>query len=290
MIILDGQHVADKIQTSLIPRITSLKQKNVFPSLAVILANDSFESRTYVSMKQKICEKLGIQCKIHHSYQSNESELISLIEDINNSINIHGILIQLPLPSNINKNRILSTVSPIKDVDGLNPLNSGKLFQNNNIHFIPCTPRGCIDLIDYYQIDIKGKHAVIVGSSNLVGLPLSICLLYRGATVTICNINTINTKDHVQKADIVIACCGVPHLIKEDWIKEGSIIIDIGINRIEDKSNKKGYRVVGDVDFENVKHKVSHITPVPGGIGPMTITALVRQVVEACERNIMNKM
>lgn len=288
--ILDGQKVSEYFQNLLIPRIEILKKKNVFPSLAVILANNSIESKTYVSMKQKTCEKLGIQFKLYHCYDSSEVELLSLIDELNRSINVHAILVQLPLPEKIDKNKILSTISPTKDVDGLCPLNSGKLFQNNNIQFIPCTPRGCIDLIDYYKINIKGKHAVIVGSSNLVGLPLSICLLYRGATVTICNINTVNTKKHVQEADLIFSCCGVPHLIKEDWIKEGSIIIDIGINKVDDLSNKKGYRLIGDVDFENVKHKVSYITPVPGGIGPMTICALMKQIIEACERNTMNKI
>ena len=290
MIILDGKKVASIFQESLIERITSLKEKNVFPSLAVILANESIESKTYVSMKQKACIQLGIQCKIYHCYQSNESDLLSLINNLNNSINIHGILVQLPLPKGIDQNKVLSAISPLKDVDGMNPLNSGKVFQNNNIHFIPCTPRGCIDLLDYYKINLKGKYAVIIGSSNLVGLPLSICLLYRGVTVTICNINTINTKNYVQNADIIIACCGVPHLIKEDWVKEGAIILDIGFNQIDDSSRKNRSRIVGDVDFENVKEKVSFITPVPGGIGPMTISSLMKQIVEACERNIMNRM
>tara|TARA_Y100000389_G_C17423052_1_gene497896 strand:- start:191 stop:1054 length:864 start_codon:yes stop_codon:yes gene_type:complete len=287
MIILDGNKASNDLLTKIIPRISFLKEKNIIPSIAVILANHSTESMTYIQMKKKACEKIGINFTLYNYYQSNESDILLLIKKLNESINYHAILVQLPLPEGFNKNKILSSIDPNKDIDGLHPLNLGKLFQNNNINFIPCTPRGCMDLLDYYKINVKSKNIVIVGSSCLVGLPLSICLLYRGATVTLCNIDTIDIKQHTMNADIVIACCGVPELIKGDWIKQDSIIIDIGINKISD-SSKKGYKLVGDVDFNSVKDKVTHITPVPGGVGPMTIYALIKQIIETCERKFID--
>ena len=285
MIILDGKKLANQINQTIIPRIERLKEKNISPTLAVVLANETVESKTYVTMKQKTCEKLGIQCKIIHMIQPfNNDDLLKLITDLNGATNIHAILVQLPLPENIDKHKILSTVTPEKDVDGLNPLNFGKLFQNNNIHFIPCTVRACIEILDYHQIKLQGKHTVIIGSSILVGLPLSTCLLHRGSTITLCNINTIDTKSHTKNADVIISCCGVPNLVKKDWVKKDAIILDVGINKIE---TPQGSLIVGDVDFEDVKDIVSYITPVPGGIGPMTISMLVKQIVESCERNII---
>ncbi len=283
MILLDGKKISTQINQGITNRIKILKENNILPSLAVILANETIESKTYVSMKQKMCEKLGIQCKIIHLIKPfNNDDILKLLSDLNKANNIHTILVQLPLPKHIDKNKILSAISPEKDVDGLNPLNSGKLFQNNNIHFIPCTVRACMELLDHYKIDIQGKHAVIVGSSILVGLPLSTCLLHRGATITLCNINTVDTKLQVNNGDIVISCCGVPRLIKKDWIKKGAIVLDVGINKI---NTPDGTKLVGDVDFDNVKDITSYITPVPGGIGPMTISMLIKQIVEACERN-----
>jgi methylenetetrahydrofolate dehydrogenase (NADP+)/methenyltetrahydrofolate cyclohydrolase len=285
MIILDGKKIANQINQTIIPRIERLKEKNISPTLAVVLANETIESKIYVTMKQKTCEKLGIQCKIIHLIKPfNNDDLLNLVIDLNGANNIHAILVQLPLPKNIDKHKILSAISPEKDVDGLNPLNSGKLVQNNNIHFIPCTVRACMELLDHYKINIKGKHAVIIGSSILVGLPLSTCLLHRGATITLCNINTADTKSHTKNGDIIISCCGVPQLIKKDWVKKDAVILDVGINQIE---TSQGSTFVGDVDFDNVKDIASYITPVPGGIGPMTISMLIKQIVETCERNII---
>lgn len=287
MIILDGKKASNDLLKKLSSRIAFLKSKNVIPSIAVILANKSIESMTYIQMKKKACENFGINFNLYNYSQSNQSDILSLIKRLNESINYHAILVQLPLPEGFDKNKILSSIDPNKDIDGLHPLNLGKLLQNYNINFIPCTPRGCMDLLDYYKIKVKSKNIVIIGSSCLVGLPLSICLLYRGATVTLCNIDTVDIKQHTIKADIIISCCGVPELIKGDWIKQDSIIIDIGINKINDDS-KKGYKLVGDVDFDSVKDKVTHITPVPGGAGPMTIYSLIKQIVETCERKFID--
>ena len=283
--ILDGKGLAEKIQNKLKPRIEKLliNDSKIRPGLGVILVGNNIESETYVTMKCKACVKLGIMSKVHRfTNDVDEKLIIEIIQEFNRNKMIHGILVQLPLPDHLNKDRILNTIAPTKDVDGMTTINSGKLFQNQDVLFSPCTPRGCIELLEEYDIRLKGKNITIIGSSNLVGLPLSMMLLYKGATVTICNINTREIQEHIQHADILISCCGVPRIIKEEWVNEGTVIIDIGINKIEDQS-KKGYHLVGDVDFENVKDKASYITPVPGGVGPMTIAILMKQIVEACE-------
>ena len=282
--ILDGKGLAEKIQTQLQPRIeTLMNDSKIRPGLGVILVGGNIESETYVAMKCKTCVKLGIMSKIHRfANEVDEKMIIEIIEALNKNQNIHGILVQLPLPDHLDTDMILNTIHPTKDVDGMNTLTAGKLFQNQEVQFYSCTPRGCIELLEEYDICLKGKNITIIGSSNLVGLPLSMMLLHKGATVTICNINTNDIREHINHADILISCCGVPHLIKKEWVNEGIIIVDIGINKMKDQS-KKGYHLVGDVDFENVKDKASYITPVPGGVGPMTIAILMKQIVEACE-------
>ena len=281
--VLDGKQLSEKIQNQLKPRIDELLNHKIRPGLGVILVGDNIESETYVNMKCKTCVNLGIMSKIHRfSNVVQEKLIIETIQAFNRNEMIHGILVQLPLPDHLDKDLILNTIHPTKDVDGMTTINSGKLFQNQEVLFSSCTPRGCIELLEEYDIRLKGKNITIIGSSNLVGLPLSMMLLHKGATVTICNINTRDIREHIQHADILISCCGVPHIIKEEWVNKGTVIIDIGINKIEDQS-KKGYHLVGDVDFENVKNKASYITPVPGGVGPMTIAILMKQIVEACE-------
>tara|TARA_Y100000768_G_scaffold73483_1_gene51829 strand:- start:207 stop:1088 length:882 start_codon:yes stop_codon:yes gene_type:complete len=287
--ILDGKSLAKTIQDELKPRIKTLLENNKRPGLGVILVGDKVESETYVTMKHKSCLKLGIMSKIHRfSEEVNEELIIDTIEKMNENNMIHGILVQLPLPEHWDTNKVLNSIHPTKDVDGLGTMNAGKLFQNQDPLFFSCTPRGCIELMDEYNILLRGRNVTIIGSSNLVGLPLSMMLLNRGATVTICNINTRDIREHIQHADILITCCGVPHIVKEDWVNEGTVVIDIGINKVEDLSKKNGYRLVGDVDFENVKDKASYITPVPGGVGPMTIAILMKQIVESCEASQVN--
>ncbi len=281
--LLDGRFVANTITTQLKQRINVLKIQNINIGLGVILVGDKIESQTYVNMKQKKCQTLGIDCIIKKFDENVTQQIIEdQIRSFNNNKDINGILVQLPLPQHINTNALLRQINIEKDVDGFNPINAGNLSQNNHPLFYPCTPRGCMELLDYYKIDIKGKNATIIGCSNLVGLPLSIMLLHRDATVTICHKETVNIQQKVKDADLIFACCGSPSLVKKSWVKKGATVVDIGINKIEDNS-EKGYKLVGDVDFDNVKNIASNITPVPGGIGPMTIAILMKQIVEARE-------
>jgi len=277
--ILDGIKVAEEIQSKLQIKIDALKKKNIHAGLGIIMVGNTPESLTYVTMKKKKCFEIGISVTLYH-YQSSitEKEIIKTILNMNENNSIHGIIIQLPLPKNINSDIVLNAVSKNKDVDGFNYYNVGKLFQNKDYLFAPCTPQACMELIDYYKIDVRGMNITIIGCSNLVGLPLSMLLLQSGATITLCHIDTTNTKEHCLLSDMVISCCGVPHLVKEDWISKGTIVIDIGINRL-----KESKKLVGDVDYDNVKHKCNYITPVPGGVGPVTIIMLLKQTIQSCE-------
>jgi methylenetetrahydrofolate dehydrogenase (NADP+)/methenyltetrahydrofolate cyclohydrolase len=286
--ILDGSKVSCEIKDKLKIKVDKLKEVNVTPGLSVILVGDNIESVTYVTMKKKSCDKLGINCDIIKlSENTSETEIINKIKTLNDNLNVHGILVQLPLPHNIDDKRVLNSIIESKDVDGLCDINMGRLINETIDSVKSCTPRGCMELLDYYNIELEGKDVIIIGSSNLVGLPLSIMMMKKNATVTTCNIYTKDLQSKVLVSDIVVSCCGVAHLIKEDWITEGAIVIDIGINKISDNS-EKGYKIVGDVDYENVKEKTEMITPVPGGIGPMTIAILLKQVIELCERLISN--
>jgi len=259
-------------------RINSLVERNINPGLGVIIVGKREDSIKYVNAKRKVCEKLGIHFFLKEFNENfSENELIDEIEKMKNHSEIHGILVQLPLPMNLNKEKIVNTISVNKDVDGIHMINAGKLFLNHEKQFIPCTPLGCMELLDNYMIDVEGLNITIIGASDIVGLPLSMMLLQRGATITICHIRTKDVKQHTKNADLVVSCCGVPHLVKNDWLKEDVIVIDIGMNMLDGK-------LVGDVDFLAVKDKCQYITPVPGGVGPMTIAMLVKQLVESCER------
>jgi len=281
MILLDGKKVSEEIQLSLKCRVDSLVEQNITPGLGVVLVGNREDSMKYVKAKRKVCRGLGIHFFLKEFDENvSEDEFINEIEKINNNSNIHGILVQLPLPTNLNKEKIVNTISVNKDVDGFHIINAGKLFLNHEKQFVPCTPLGCMELIDYYGIDTEGLNITIIGSSDIVGLPLSMMLLQRGATVTICHIRTKDVKQHTKNADLVVSCCGIPHLVKNDWLKEDVIVIDIGMNMLDGK-------LVGDVDFLSVKDKCQYITPVPGGVGPMTIAMLVKQVVESAERYSM---
>ena len=274
MTLLDGKKVAREIQNKLQIKIDSLPVK---PGLCVIMVGSKDESLIYVTMKLKKCKEMNINTYFFNFNEDDgEDIIINKINEMNECVAVHGILVQLPLPKHLDTDSILNAVSKDKDVDGFNSYNAGLLFQNKKTLFTPCTPKGCITLLDYYNIEVRGLNITIIGSSNLVGLPLSMMLLHRGATVTICHEGTIDVKSKCLKADMVIACCGVPKLVKGSWITDDTIVIDIGTNK--DKQTK----LVGDVDFENVRDKCSYITPVPGGIGPMTIMMVIQQTVEAC--------
>lgn len=275
-IILDGKKVSNQIYTELKNKIDNEKIK---AKLAVIHIGDDEPSKIYIRNKNKVCKQLGIDF-VEYKFESSitENELISLITKLNKDSSISGILLQNPLPSTIDAKKVFNIINPKKDVDGFNPINIGKLVIGDPL-FIPCTPDGIIKLLEYYNINIEGKKVVILGRSNIVGKPLVQCLLNKNATITICHSKTQNLKSETKQADILISAVGKPKFIKQDWIKKDTIIIDVGINR---DSNGE---ICGDIDFENVKEKASYITPVPGGIGPMTIAMLMQNTIIAATIN-----
>ena len=286
MKIIDGKEVSNKIYQDLKKEISN---NNLKPCLAVIIVGDRKDSMAYVNMKHKKCIELGIESKlIKLNKLITQTELLKEIVELNNNTNVDGILVQLPLPDHIDKITILESINIEKDVDGFHYSNMGKLAINTSPFFVPCTPLGVMELFKYYKICLEGKHIVVIGKSNIVGLPLSLMLLNAEATVTVCHIKTQNIKDITRKADILISACGQPQMINSDWISADIDIIDIGISPIKDVTKKKGYRLVGDVDFENVKEKVNYITSVPGGVGPMTIVMLMKQTIISSKRRKIN--
>ncbi len=280
-LILDGKALSESIRveiSSYVERITSKGYRE--PSLAVILVGDDPASHIYVKNKRKACERVGIRSLFFHLPQNTTTpELLDLIASLNSDENVDGILVQLPLPTHISQQEIILSVSPKKDVDGFHPENMGKLVARIEGGFIPCTPLGIDLLLKHYGIDPKGKDVVIVGAGFIVGRPLALLMLWRDATVCVCHIHTKDISIYTKKADILISATGVPHLIKEDMVKEGAVVIDVGISKLDNK-------VTGDVDFERVKDKVYAITPVPGGVGPMTVTALLLNTLQAYKQNM----
>jgi methylenetetrahydrofolate dehydrogenase (NADP+)/methenyltetrahydrofolate cyclohydrolase len=279
MQLIDGKSLANKIHTQVANEVEKLKQEqNIVPGLAVILVGDDPASHAYVKMKAKACEKVGFYSITHNMPDTiSQDEIIATIEMMNNNPRIDGILVQLPLPKHIDTNKILEVIDPKKDVDGFHPYNVGRLATNLD-GFVPCTPLGVMKMFEEYDIDLEGKDVCVVRASNIVGKPMAALLLNANATVTITHIFTKDLKAHTSKADIVIVGVGVPALIKEDMVKDGAIVIDIGINRLEDGS------LVGDVDFANVSKKCSYITPVPGGVGPMTIAMLLANTLKSAKQ------
>ncbi len=278
MQILDGKTLAAKIRQKAKDDVASLKKQGVTPGLAVVLIGDDPASHTYVNMKEKACEETGIY-SIAHKMPSDISQdkIIETIEMMNKNQNIDGILIQLPLPPHIDTQKVLQTVSPQKDVDGFHPFNVGNLVLGLDC-FAPCTPIGVMRLLEEYDIDPKGLDTCIVGASNIVGKPMMNLLLNKFATVDICHIHTKDLKSHTKRADLLIVGVGKINLITEDMVKEGAIVIDIGINKTQEG------KLTGDVDFENVAPKCSYITPVPGGVGPMTIAMLLANTITAARK------
>ena len=272
--ILDGKKEAELLRNEIKKEISSLKEKyNKTPSLSVILIGDLAPSKIYVRNKEKNSKEVGINSEvIKYSEEVKESEILKKIEELNNNINISGILVQLPLPAHISKEKIINMIKPSKDVDGFHPINIGNLSAGYKA-IVPCTPLGCLLLIKKVEKNLTGKHAVIIGRSNLNGKPMAQLLLKENCTVTIVHSKTKNLKLECLKADILVAAAGIANLVQADWVKGDSIIIDVGINKIADK-------IVGDVDFEQVKNKVRAITPVPGGVGPMTIACLLKNTLE----------
>ena len=287
--ILSGKEVASAVYDDLISRIDRLTSEKITPGLAAVLVGDDSASQVYVRNKRRRFENMGLLGETFKmGDDSSESDVLTLINDLNSDDRFHGILIQLPLPKGIDSDNVLRSVRPDKDVDGFHPENLGLLAAGNH-RFIPCTPKGILRILQFYNIETSGKHAVIVGRSNIVGRPLALMLSAKNdtgnATVTVCHSRTPNIANYTNQADIVIAAVGMPSLIKGDMISDGTVIIDVCINRVEDNS-EKGYKLSGDVDYESVMDKASAITPVPGGVGPMTIAMLVENTVEAAERLI----
>jgi len=284
MQILDGKALAKKIEENVTHEVAQLKiQRGRTPGLAVILVGQDPASQTYVSMKKKACDRVGFYSVSHEMPEDISQDAIeNTIKMMNQNPNIDGILVQLPLPAQINTTKILELVDPAKDVDGFHPYNMGRLVTNLD-GFVPCTPLGVMELLNEYNIDVKGKNCCVVGASNIVGKPMAALLLNADATVEVCHIFTDDLKKHTLHADIIFVGVGVINLIKEDMVKEGAIIIDIGINKADNG------KLVGDVDFENVSKKCSYITPVPGGVGPMTIAMLLSNTLKAAKLNAQKK-
>ena len=275
MVLIDGKKVSAEVRSSLVEEAKQLKEKTGrVPGLATVLVGDDPASAVYVRNKNKICRELGFQSfEQKLSADTSEAKLLQLIKELNSNNDIHGILVQLPLPSQIDSEKILQAINPNKDVDGFHPINVGKLVVGNAL-LTPCTPTGIIKLLDYYEIEISGKHAVVLGRSNIVGKPVSMLLLQRNATITICHSRTKNLEEITRSADILVAAIGKANFVTENMVSKGTIVIDVGINRVDGK-------LTGDVNFEPVSKKVSYITPVPGGVGPMTIALLMENTLKA---------
>ena len=273
--IIDGKAIAAGIRGDLTARVEALKAKGVTPGLAVVLVGEDPASRVYVSMKEKACAQVGIfSDEYKMDVTTSEEELLTLVEKLNNDDKIDGILVQLPLPDHIDEHKVLEAISPSKDADGFHPYNVGRLATGTPT-FQPCTPYGIIKMIESTGLDLAGKEVVVVGRSNIVGKPVALMCLAKHATVTVCHSRTKDLPDVVRRADVVIAAVGRPEMVKGDWIKDGAIVIDVGVNRLDDG------RLVGDVEFEAAKVHAGGITPVPGGVGPMTITMLLFNTVES---------
>lgn len=282
--IIDGKMISSRIREELSKEVAQLQEKGIVPGLATVLVGEDPASQVYVGMKQKACKNIGVYSEQHTlPKETSEGELLKLIDDLNKNPKINGILCQLPLPEGIDANKVLLAIDPSKDVDGFHPVNIGKLNSKKTMKeiedegiFLSCTPYGIIQLLRRSNVEISGKEAVVVGRSNIVGKPVAMLLLAENATVTVCHSRTKDLREVCKRADILVAAIGKPKMITADMVKEGAVVIDVGVNRLETG-------LVGDVDFENVKEKASAITPVPGGVGPMTITMLLSNTVKSAK-------
>ncbi len=286
--IIDGKQIAADIREELKAEVSALKEMGIVPGLGVILVGDDPASKSYVTAKEKACETIGIYSDDNRlPAETSQEELLALVEKMNNDPKINGILVQLPLPKHIDEAAVLLAIDPAKDVDGFHPMNVGKMMVGEEA-FLPCTPHGVVQMLMRSGVETAGAHVVVVGRSNIVGKPVANMLLQKkegaNATVTLCHTRTKDLGYHTRQADIIIAASGWPNTVTADMVKEGAVVIDVGVNRVEDASRERGYRLVGDVDFDAVKEKASMITPVPGGVGPMTITMLLFNTVASAKR------
>lgn len=286
--IIDGKQVAADMREELKAKVAELKEKGIVPGLAVVLVGEDPASKSYVTAKERACEEIGIYSDDNRlPAETSQEELMAMVDKLNKDPKVNGILVQLPLPKHLNESEVLLAIDPNKDVDGFHPVNVGKMVVGEEA-FLSCTPHGIIQLLLRNNVKLEGAEVVIVGRSNIVGKPVANMLIQKNAkgnaTVTVCHTRTKGLAEHCLRADIIIAAAGRPNTITADMVKDGAVVIDVGVNRVEDASKKRGYRLVGDVDFEAVKEKASLITPVPGGVGPMTITMLLYNTVESAER------
>jgi methylenetetrahydrofolate dehydrogenase (NADP+)/methenyltetrahydrofolate cyclohydrolase len=286
--IIDGKKIAADIRDELKREVGELKKKGIVPGLGVVLVGDDPASKSYVTAKERACEEIGIFSDDNRLPAStSQDELLAVVNRMNADPRIHGILVQLPLPKHLNESAVLLAVSPEKDVDGFHPVNVGRMVIGEKA-FLPCTPHGCIQILARSGVKTDGAHVVVVGRSNIVGKPVANLLLQKkknaNATVTICHTGTRDMGAFTRQADILIVAAGRPRTVTADMVRPGAVVIDVGVNRVEDKTAKQGYRLVGDVDFNAVKEVASMITPVPGGVGPMTITMLLFNTVESAKQ------
>ncbi len=286
--IIDGKQVAADMRSELKAEVAQLKTQGIVPGLAVVLVGEDPASKSYVTAKERACEEIGIYSDDNRlPAETTQEELMALVDQLNSDPKINGILVQLPLPKHLDESAVLLAIDPAKDVDGFHPVNVGKMVVGEEA-FLPCTPHGIIQLLVRSGVKIEGAEVVVVGRSNIVGKPIANMLIQKSATgnatVTVCHTRTRDVAGHVRRADIVIAAAGRPGTVTADMVKDGAVVIDVGVNRVEDATKKSGYRLVGDVDFAAVAEKASLITPVPGGVGPMTITMLLWNTVESARR------
>ncbi len=287
-VVIDGKQVAADVRAEVAEKVAELKKKGVAPCLAVILVGENPASVSYVTGKQKALAEVGMTDRsVHLPESTTEAELLKLIDELNKDDSVHGILVQLPLPKHINEEKVIMAISPEKDVDGFHPVSVGNLMIGRP-GFLPCTPHGIIVLLKKAGIETSGKHAVVIGRSNIVGKPVSILLARKdvNCTVTMCHTGTKNMAEITRQADIIVVASGHPHTLTGDMVKEGAVVIDVGVNRIPDSTKKSGFRLIGDCDFDDLKEKTSFITPVPGGVGPMTIAMLMQNTLESAERRL----
>ncbi|MCI6545639.1 MAG: bifunctional methylenetetrahydrofolate dehydrogenase/methenyltetrahydrofolate cyclohydrolase FolD [Spirochaetia bacterium] len=286
--IIDGKAIAAQVRSEVAEKVSALKAKGITPCLAVILVGENPASVSYVTGKQKALAEVGMADRsLHLPESTTEEELLKIIDDLNKDTTVHGILVQLPLPEHINEEKVLLAIDPEKDVDGFHPMNVGNLVIGKKA-FLPCTPHGIIVLLEKMGIETSGKHAVVIGRSNIVGKPVSLLLSRKetNCTVTICHTGTKNMAEMTRQADILIAATGRPHTVTKDMVKPGAVVIDVGVNRIPDDTKKSGFRLTGDCDYADLLETASFITPVPGGVGPMTIAMLMFNTLESAENRL----
>ena len=287
-VIIDGKQIAADVRAEVAAKVSELKEKGVLPCLAVILVGENPASVSYVTGKRKALAEVGMADRsIQLPESTSEDELLKLIAELNADSSVHGILVQLPLPKHIDEDKVIMAIDPSKDVDGFHPVSVGNLMIGRP-GFLPCTPHGIIVLLKKMGIETSGKHAVVIGRSNIVGKPVSILLARKdvNCTVTMCHTGTKNMAEITRQADIIVVASGHPHTLTADMVKDGAVVIDVGVNRIPDSTKKSGFRLIGDCDFDDLKEKTSFITPVPGGVGPMTIAMLMQNTLESAERKV----